>query len=95
MKEIALAGVCWSVAIHVSVGSLLCGACSRTEGVKLRVRWEALIEPVCDLSMADLFFPQPGLVPGVASPQVQPLALGFVECRDLPMAYQDCPSPSG
>lgn len=78
MKEIALAGVCWSVAIRVSVGSLLRGACSRTKDVKLRVRWEALMEPTCDLSMVDLFIPHPGLVPGVASPQVQPLALGFV-----------------
>lgn len=39
VKEIALAGVCWNMAIHVPVGSLLCGACGRTEDVKLRAKW--------------------------------------------------------
>lgn len=83
VKEIALAGVCWSMATHVSVGSLLWGACGRTEHVKLRVKWKAPVKPAWDLSIVDLFISQPGLVLGIASPQVQHLALGFVECHEL------------
>lgn len=40
VKEIALAGVCWNMAIHVSVGSLPCRACVRTDDVKVRVKWQ-------------------------------------------------------
>lgn len=43
------------------------------------------MEPACDLSIFDLFIPQPGLVPGAGSSQVH-LALGFVEYYELPTA---------
>lgn len=68
------------------LGSLLWGACGRTEDVKLRVKWKARVKPAWDLSIVDLFVSQPGLVLGIASPQVQHLALGFVQCHELPMA---------
>lgn len=86
VEEFVLAGVCWSMAIYVSVGSLLWGACGRTEDVKMRVKWKAPVKPACDLSAVDLFIPQPGLVLGVASSQGQHVALGFIECHELPMA---------
>lgn len=97
VKRIALAGVCWNMAIHVSIhGELSVWSSGRTEDVRLsRVESSvrAWVWPLHGWSV----HPQPGLVLGVASPRVQHLALGFVEHHELPMVplNQDCPSPSG